>query len=146
MMKELIEEMKIGLATSFAFFLKSQYFHWNVEGPNFAQYHDFFGKLYEEVSNSVDPFAEQIRALGAYSPGSLGRFKELSKIEDADNIPGPSAMMKELMLDNQIIISQLEKINKLANEAGKKGLTNFIEGRIDVHSKHAWMLKSFLKG
>lgn len=145
-MKELIEEMKIGLATVFAFYLKAQYFHWNVEGPNFAQYHKFLGKLYEEVSDSVDPFAEQIRALGAYSPGSLGRFKELSKIEDADNIPGPSAMMKELMLDNQIIISQLEKINKLANEAGKKGLTNFIEGRIDVHSKHAWMLKSFLKG
>jgi starvation-inducible DNA-binding protein len=145
-MKELIEEMKIGLATVFAFYLKAQYFHWNVEGPNFAQYHKFLGKLYEEVSDSVDPFAEQIRALGAYSPGSLGRFKELSKIEDADNIPGPSAMMKELMLDNQIIIDQLNKINKLANEAGKKGLTNFIEGRIDVHSKHAWMLKSFLKG
>jgi starvation-inducible DNA-binding protein len=145
-MKELIEEMKIGLATVFAFYLKAQYFHWNVEGPNFAQYHKFLGKLYEEVSDSVDPFAEQIRALGAYSPGSLGRFKELSKIEDADNIPGPSAMMKELMLDNQIIISQLEKINKSANEAGKKGLTNFIEGRIDVHNKHAWMLKSFLKG
>jgi starvation-inducible DNA-binding protein len=145
-MKELVDEMKVGLATTFAFFLKAQYFHWNVEGPNFAQYHDFLGKLYEEVSDSVDPFAEQIRALGAYAPGSLGRFKELSKIEDADNIPGPSAMMKELMLDNQIIISQLEKINKLADEAGKKGLTNFIEGRIDVHSKHAWMLKSFLKG
>jgi starvation-inducible DNA-binding protein len=145
-MKELIEEMKIGLATVFAFYLKAQYFHWNVEGPNFAQYHKFLGKLYEEVSDSVDPFAEQIRALGAYSPGSLGRFKELSKIEDADNIPGPSAMMKELMLDNQIIISQLEKINKLADEAGKKGLTNFIEGRLDIHNKHAWMLKSFLKG
>jgi starvation-inducible DNA-binding protein len=145
-MKELIEEMKIGLATVFAFYLKAQYFHWNVEGPNFAQYHKFLGKLYEEVSDSVDPFAEQIRALNAYAPGSLGRFKELSKIEDANNIPGPSAIMKELMLDNQIIIAQLEKINKLADENGKKGLTNFIEGRIDIHSKHAWMLKSFLKG
>jgi DNA-binding ferritin-like protein len=51
-----------------------------------------------------------------------------------------------LMLDNEIIIDQLNKINKLADENGKKGLTNFIEGRIDIHSKHAWMLKSFLKG
>jgi starvation-inducible DNA-binding protein len=145
-MKELIEEMKIGLATTFAFYLKAQYFHWNVEGPNFAQYHDFLGKLYEEISDSVDPFAEQIRALGAYAPGSLSRFNELSKIECANNIPSPSAMMKELMLDNEIIIDQLNKINKLADENGKKGLTNFIEGRIDIHSKHAWMLKSFLKG
>ena len=144
-MKELIDEMKVGLSTVFAFYLKAQYFHWNVEGPNFAQYHKFLGKLYEEVSDSVDPFAEQLRALGSYAPGSLERFKELSKVEDETNVPGATAMIKQLMLDNEIVIDQLNKINKLANDNNKKGLTNFIEGRLDIHSKHAWMIKSFLK-
>jgi len=145
-MKELIDEMKVGLSTVFAFYLKAQYFHWNVEGPNFAQYHKFLGKLYEEVSDSVDPFAEQLRALGSYAPGSLERFKELSKVEDETNVPGATAMIRQLMLDNEIVIDQLNKINKLADDNNKKGLTNFIEGRLDIHSKHAWMLKSFLKG
>jgi starvation-inducible DNA-binding protein len=145
-MKELIDEMKIGLSTVFAFYLKAHYFHWNVEGPNFAQYHDFLGELYTEVFGSVDSFAEQLRALGSYAPGSLERFKEMSKIEDETNVPGATAMIRQLMLDNEIIIDQLNKINKLADDNNKKGLTNFIEGRLDIHSKHAWMLKSFLKG
>jgi starvation-inducible DNA-binding protein len=145
-MKELIDEMKVGLSTVFAFYLKAHYFHWNVEGPNFAQYHDFLGELYTEVFGSVDLFAEQLRALGSYAPGSLERFKEMSKIEDETNVPGATAMIRQLMLDNEIIIDQLNKINKLADDNNKKGLTNFIEGRLDIHSKHAWMLKSFLKG
>jgi starvation-inducible DNA-binding protein len=145
-MKELIDEMKVGLSTVFAFYLKTHYFHWNIEGPNFAQYHDFLGGLYTEVFGSVDLFAEQLRALGSYTPGSLERFKELSKVEDETNVPGATAMIKQLMLDNEIVIDQLNKINKLANDNNKKGLTNFIEGRLDIHSKHAWMLKSFLKG
>ena len=145
-MKELIDEMKVGLSTVFAFYLKAHYFHWNVEGPNFAQYHDFLGELYAEVFGSVDLFAEQLRALGSYTPGSLERFKELSKVEDETNVPGATAMIRQLMLDNEIVIDQLNKINKLADDNNKKGLTNFIEGRLDIHSKHAWMLKSFLKG
>jgi starvation-inducible DNA-binding protein len=145
-MKQLIDEMKVGLSTVFAFYLKAHYFHWNVEGPNFAQYHDFLGELYTEVFGSVDSFAEQLRALGSYAPGSLERFKEMSKIEDETNVPGATAMIRQLMLDNEIIIDQLNKINKLADDNNKKGLTNFIEGRLDIHSKHAWMLKSFLKG
>lgn len=145
-MDELIKEMKIGLASVFSFYLKTHYFHWNVEGPNFPQYHEFFGSLYEEVYGSVDQFAEQIRALGSYSPGSLGRFKELSVVEDEINIPNSASMIRELMLDNQRIIDLLEKINSMANDQGKSGLSNFIEDRIDKHSKHGWMLRAISKG
>lgn len=145
-MDELVEQMKVALASVFAFYLKAQYFHWNVEGPNFPQYHEFFGNLYEEVYGSVDPFAEEIRALGAYAPGSLVRFKELSKVEDEINIPNSMTMIRELTLDNQMIIDMLENINKLANDNNKSGLSNFIEDRIDKHSKHGWMLRAISKG
>ena len=79
-MEELVNRMKVVLATSFSFALKAQYYHWNIEGIHFSQYHDFFGNLYEEVFGSIDQTAEQIRALDAYAPGSLKRYKELSEI------------------------------------------------------------------
>jgi starvation-inducible DNA-binding protein len=145
-MDKLISEMKVALASVFTFYLKIHYFHWNVEGPNFPQYHSFFGDLYEEIYGSVDQYAEQIRALGSYAPGSLVRYKELSKIEDELNVPNSISMIRELMLDNDRIISMLENINKLANENNKSGLSNFIEDRIDKHNKHAWMLRAISKG
>jgi starvation-inducible DNA-binding protein len=64
----LADSLKILLATEYAFSLKAQLFHWNVEGPDFAQLHEFFGNLYEEVyNNSIDKTAEYIRALGDYA-------------------------------------------------------------------------------
>ena len=138
--------LKTAFASEYAFALKTQNYHWNVTGPNFPQYHEFFGNLYEEVHGSVDQFAEEIRALGAYAPGSLQRFKELSKVDDELNVPNSMTMIRELSLDNDRIISMLEEINKLASENGKSGLSNFIEDRIDKHSKHAWMLRAISKG
>ena len=38
----LSDDLKTLLASTYAFAIKAQYFHWNVEGSNFAQYHKFF--------------------------------------------------------------------------------------------------------
>jgi starvation-inducible DNA-binding protein len=65
---ELIKAMKIAFSSEFSYYLKAHFFHWNVEGPDFSQYHELFGKIYEEVYESIDPFAENIRKLGAYTP------------------------------------------------------------------------------
>jgi starvation-inducible DNA-binding protein len=64
-MDELIKATKIAFATEFSFYLKAHYFHWNVEGPDFKEYHDLFGVIYEEVYGSIDDFAENIRKLGS---------------------------------------------------------------------------------
>jgi len=141
----LVDQMKTLLATVFSFYLKTHYFHWNVTGPNFAQYHEFLGNLYEEVHASVDRIAEEIRTLDSYAPGSLGRFKELSKIEDETMIPAPGQMMNILYFDNQRVIDVLNAAHETAQEQKVFGLVNFLEDRLDVHSKHAWMLRSFIK-
>ena len=78
-MEELVKSMKVALATVFSFYLKAHNFHWNVEGPNFHEYHVMFQKIYEDVYASVDVFAEEIRALDSYAPGSFARFTALSK-------------------------------------------------------------------
>lgn len=144
-METLIELMKKVLADTFTLYLKAHNFHWNVEGPNFSEYHLFFSGLYEELYGAVDPIAEHIRALQAYAPGSLKRFSELTQIEDELNIPSPLEMMQKLHHDNQIVLDTLNMTIKFANNLEKQGLVNFLGGRIEIHEKHAWMLRSFIK-
>jgi starvation-inducible DNA-binding protein len=141
-MNDLIQQSKVVLASTFAFYLKTHNFHWNVEGPNFPQYHSFLDGLYNELWGAVDAIAEHIRTLDAYAPGSLGRFSQLSVIDDQLNIPNAKAMFAELASDNQKMISELEKAFRLADAAGKDGLANFFQDRIDIHEKHGWMLKA----
>lgn len=144
-MDELVQALKKVLANEFAFFLKAQNFHWNVEGPDFYQYHGLFGSIYEEVYGSIDVLAEQIRALGAYSPGSFARFSELSDIEDQVEIPSSKSMIEKLLVDNTIILEQLERCFELAEANHKHGLSDVIAARQDAHAKHGWMLSATLK-
>lgn len=144
-METLQDMMKKVLADTFAMYLKAHNYHWNVEGPLFSMYHDFFGELYTELHGAVDPIAEQIRALQAYAPGSFKRFAELSDIQDETTIPTPVDMARNLLDDNEKVLMSLNMAFKLANEFDKQGLADFLAGRIDTHNKHAWMLRSFTK-
>jgi starvation-inducible DNA-binding protein len=144
-MDQLSEQLKVVLADTFAMYLKSQNFHWNVEGDDFPMYHSFFGDLYGELYGAVDPIAEHIRTLDVYSPGSLGRFKELTSISDSMSPPPVMTMIKELYTDNSTVTSSLTRAYKLAESNSKFGLANFLQDRIDAHEKHAWMLRSMLK-
>ena len=142
----LVDDLKTLLASEYAFAIKAQYFHWNVEGSHFRSYHKFFEELYLEISeNAIDQIAEYIRTLDSYTPGSFERFSELSVIQGQLKVPRALIMMKELLEDN----FKLEAIHRQAFQAAQdeknRGIENFIAERLDAHAKHRWMLKSFLK-
>ena len=145
MKEQLVEQMKVVLADSFAFYLKAHQYHWNVEGPDFPQYHEFLSNLYEEVYGSIDRIAEEIRSLGEYAPGSFSRFQQLSSIADSTSAPSAGEMFNTLASDNQIVLSSLMETYRLAEEYSEIGLSNFLQDRYDAHKKHAWMISSILK-
>ena len=145
-MEQLVESLKKVQATSFAFYLKAHNYHWNVEGHSFSEYHAFLGDPYAEVWGAVDAIAEHIRTLDAYVPGSFIRFQQLSSIEDEQSVPSGRAMMTRLLADNQRVLDDLMSAHAAAEAAGKRGIVNFLEDRIDKHDKHGWMLRSFTKG
>lgn len=142
----LADDLKILLATEYAFVIKAQFFHWNVEGPDFGQLHEQFGEIYEEVyDNSIDQTAEFIRILDDYTPGSFERFAELSQISGQTKIPRARLMITELLADCQTMIDLLNRCFDSAEAEDQQGVADFIAGRIDAMGKHRWMLRSYLK-
>ena len=141
----LADSLKHLLANSYAFVIKAQQFHWNIEGPNFPQYHSFLGNLYDEVYASIDKTAEYIRTLDSYTPGSMERFIELSDIKGQTMIPRAELMMAELERDNQLVIDCLNRCFEIAVMEKQFGIENYLAERLDAHAKHGWMLKSILK-
>lgn len=142
----LADALKTLLATEYAFVVKAQLFHWNVEGPDFAQLHDFFGDIYQEVyDNAIDQTAEYIRTLDDYTPGSFERFQELSEIKGQTKIPRARLMIEELLANNGQMIELLNRTFEIAQGERQEGIANFIAERLDAHGKHGWMMRSFLK-
>jgi starvation-inducible DNA-binding protein len=144
-MEELAKALKIVFASEFSFYLKAHYFHWNVEGPDFAEFHDLFGNIYEEVYGSIDPFAENIRKSGSYTPGSFERFTMLSKIDDETEIPDAMSMTQILLEDSDKMANLFGLVYKIAETNNEFGLANFLADRQDAHRKHSWMLRATLK-
>lgn len=145
-MENLAKAAKIAFASTFSFYLKSHQFHWNVEGSDFYQYHKLFGKIYEEVYESIDDFAEKIRSMGTRMPGSYTRFSMLSLIEDETAVLTKDQMVAELIQDNNKMIELLKMVFELSEDNKEHGFSDFIAGRIDSHRKHGWMLAASIQG
>jgi starvation-inducible DNA-binding protein len=141
----LSDDLKTLLASNFAYYLKAQMFHWNVEGPDFGQLHKFFQKIYEDAYGAVDPIAEYIRTLEDYVPGSLERFNQLSQIPGQTKIPRARLMLEELLADTETMKSIVMQVFQAAQAEGREDIANFMAERQNSHGKYAWQLKSFLK-
>jgi starvation-inducible DNA-binding protein len=141
-MEELHASVKLVLANTFVMYMKAHAFHWNVIGPNFPQYHEFFGSLYEELHSSLDEIAEQIRTVRSFAPASLARILALSTITEEDSITKPENMAQRLITANEEVMSNLRDAYNKAEDASELGLSNFLQDRLTVHAKHGWMLRS----
>ena len=137
--------LKTTFASEYAFAIKAQNFHWNVEGPLFVQLHDLFERIYTEVYGSIDTFAEELRALQIYTPASLSKFSMLTKVEDENSVPEFQDMLRELLADSDKMANMFKIVFAMSEEAGDHGLSDFLAGRQDAHKKHSWMLRSSLK-
>jgi starvation-inducible DNA-binding protein len=144
-MDKFINQLKIAFASQYAFAIKAQNYHWNVEGIDFYQKHKMFQKIYEEVYGAVDDFAENIRKIKAYTPASLYRFSALAAIDDELEIIDPQAMVAELLRDAEKMQEIMKVLFVEAEALGHHGLSNFLADRQDAFAKHAWFLRSTLK-
>lgn len=145
MNEELIKASKIAFSTEFAFYLKAANFHWNVEGKDFAQLHELFGKIYEEVYASIDNFAENIRKLGGYAPAAFTRFSALSELDDQVEVLPADQMVRVLLQDSDDTVKILKRVFDMATQSGEDGYANFLAERMDAHRKHSWMLRATAK-
>jgi len=115
----LAQELKVTLADVVTLNHRLQGFHWNVTGPDFAQYHELFAEIYEDVNGSIDALAE---------------------IEST----APADMVRDLLAANDVVIAQINKALRAAMDEDEQGVANFLGERDDMHKKWRWQLRASL--
>ena len=132
------------LADTYAVYLKTHGYHWNVRGPYFASLHALFMEQYTEMWAAIDEVAERIRALGALAPQGYGAFGKLSKIGDGNPDQTAEQMLAELVTDHESLIANARAALAPAQEAGDDVTVGLLTDRLAAHEKHAWMLRTSL--
>jgi DNA-binding ferritin-like protein len=144
-MTEFQKTILAAFATEFSFYLKAANFHWNVESRDFYEYHLLFERIYLEVYESVDGFAENVRTLDLYVPAGLEQLSEYSLIEDLVAPLDNTTMVATLLSDNGTVINVLNSAYNMCGLYNEFGFQNFLADRITAHKSHNWMLKASQK-
>jgi len=133
------------LADSFALYLMTHNFHWNVTGPMFNTLHLMFMEQYTEQWNALDIIAERIRALGHPAPGTYTEFSRLASVKEVDGVPKAMEMVRHLVGAQERTARTARQLLPLVAKANDQPTTDLLTQRLEVHEKTAWMLRSLLE-
>ncbi len=142
---QLPESLNQVLADTYALMSLTHLAHWNVEGSGFFALHQAFQVQYEELFLAIDTIAERVRALDAYAIGGLATLAHRAGLPEAA-APAPQEAYVQTLIDaNQKVIADATRARDLAGAANDAESQDLMIGRITLHQKTIWMLKSFLK-
>ena len=117
-----------------AYYITAHQFHWNVVGPDFAEFHEFFEEIYTDAWESLDGLAESIRKLDQMVDIEFGQ---------PDECNGLGEMLGCLFDMNKALIAQYKDTIDCADKYREQGILNFLADRLDKHQKFQWQLTSF---
>lgn len=137
-----VDSLKKVLADSYALYLKTQNYHWNVTGPNFKTLHLLFEEQYTDLAAAIDTIAERIRALGAKAPGTWKAYEAITSIADGDENADADTMVNTLVADQALLVKSLKSALSSAQAEGDEVSIGLLVDRMSIHEKNAWMLRS----
>ena len=119
--------------------------HWNVEGLQFVQVHEFTEELYDDFFEKYDAVAELLKMRGESPLTKLSDYLKNASIKELDQ---SKFSCKEAL---QIVQDYLGEMKQLAtdirNEADQDGDFEVVaefEGHVACYSKNLWFVKSML--
>lgn len=119
--------------------------HWNVEGNQFVQIHEFTESVYDDFFEKYDAVAELLKMKGERPLVKLSDYLKMASIDELDK---EQFSCKEAL---EILQDYLNKMKNLAieirNEADEDGDFEVVaefEGHVSGYSKNLWFIKSIL--
>jgi len=144
-MEQLLEQIRSLLADNVTLKFKAHGYHWNVEGDDFKQFHEFFGEIYEDYDGATDTYAEWLRAFQAYSPYRLTDFFDMASIPEPVIVGDPQPMLQDLLLSIEKHVEDLVVASDSANMNKQYGLANFFADRQTISQKFLWQIRASIE-
>ncbi|MCI4645944.1 MAG: DNA starvation/stationary phase protection protein [Hyphomonadaceae bacterium] len=136
--------LKVLLGETYALYVKTHGYHWNVTGPRFNQLHAMFQEQYNELWLALDEIAERIRALGHFAPGSSAELLEEATIKPDNGVPNAEDMIANLARGHETVAKAAKAGIEIASEAKDEVTVDLFVQRATISEKTAWMLRSSL--
>jgi starvation-inducible DNA-binding protein len=119
-------------------------YHWNVEGVNFNEFHAFFGDVYDDYQDQIDPIAEYIRIVSnatEYVNASIDIVKLNTTIKSNPIVGDKSLdMCSAIDIINTELITNFTELFTIAQKDNHQDIMNYCADRINALNKLHWKL------
>ncbi|MCA0132771.1 Dps family protein [Winogradskyella alexanderae] len=140
-----VVELNTLLADYHIYYQNLRNFHWNILGENFFELHEKFEDMYTDARKKIDEIAERILTLRYHPMSNLKDYLETSSIEEVSSKLTDIEMVKALLENHSILLRQMSKVVKKAEETNDEGTIDLIGAYIRELEKSSWMLDAFTK-
>jgi starvation-inducible DNA-binding protein len=141
----LVQALRRQTANAFVLYANYKHYHWQTFGPLFRDLHRLFDELALEVLSTVDEFAERVRMIGQDPPAHLLESASLASVPQTDAHTTMREMVEEGQRNLLIVISEMRKGAKVAEEHNDPGTVDLFSKSVQIHEKHEWWLRDILR-
>jgi starvation-inducible DNA-binding protein len=119
--------------------------HWNVEGKQFVQIHEFTESLYDDFFEKYDAIAELLKMKGEKPLVKLSDYLKHATIKELDKDKFGIEESLEIILDYLNEMKKLAtEIRNEANEDDDFEVVAEFEDHVAGYSKNIWFINSML--
>jgi starvation-inducible DNA-binding protein len=141
----IVQELRRQVANTFVLYANYKHYHWQTYGPLFRDLHKLFDTFATEVLSTLDDLAERVRMIGQDPPAHPIEATDLASVSPAAPYATMRDMVEEADRHALVVISQLRRAAKLADEHGDPGTVDLFSRVVQIHEKHEWWLRDILR-
>ena len=144
--EQLIDALNTDLAASYVLYHQLKKHHWNVEGAEFLQLHEYLGEVAEDIEYAADAFAERAQAIGGVPLSGGSTFEEHAPVEpEGDDVYDIRTSLENDMEIMGDMIETMRDHVALANDLGDYTTEEILREELETLEEHAHHLEHYLE-
>ena len=144
--EQIVDALNTDLASTYVLYHQLKKHHWNVEGAEFNDIHEYLGEAAEDAEEAADELAERAQALGGVPLARGAQLEERAPVEpEGDDVYDIRTSLANDMEIYGEIIEQMRDHVELAQGLGDHATAELLRQHLLTVEDHAHHLEHYLE-
>jgi len=144
--EQIVDALNTDLAATYVLYHQVKKHHWNVEGAEFLEVHEYLGEITADLEESADMIAERAQAIGGVPLSGGATYEAHAPIEpEGDDVYDVRTSLENDMEAFGVIIESLRDHIGLANQLGDYATEELLRDTLETVEEHAHHLEHYLE-
>jgi DNA-binding ferritin-like protein len=144
--EQIVEALNTDLAATYVLYHQLKKHHWNVEGAEFLEVHEYLGEAAEDAEEAADELAERAQALGGVPLAGGKRLEEHAPVEpEGDDVYDVRTSLHNDMEMYGDVIETVRDHVDLAQGLGDHATAELLRQQLVTLEEHAHHLEHYLE-